>query len=71
MIGALETALVSYAAHGEELSRLATKISQRSVDDNVTATMVAMTVNQRAAEASLAVARTADEVSRTLLHVIA
>lgn len=71
MIRALETALVSYTAHGDELSRLAKKIFDRSADDKLTRTMVEITVNQRGAEASLAVARTADEVNETLLHVIA
>jgi hypothetical protein len=71
MIRALETALVSYTAHGDELSRLAKKILDRSADDKLTRTMVEITVNQCGAEASLAVARTADEVNETLLHVIA
>jgi len=71
MIQALNTALAGYSARGGDIARLAQRISNQSPDENVAGDMVGLMVNQRAAEANLAVARVADETSESLIHVIA
>lgn len=71
MIRALETALGGYTARGNDFARLAERIRNQPKGDDVAGDMVGVIVDQRAAEANLAVARTADEVSGSLMHVIA
>lgn len=71
MIRALETALEGYATRSDDLTRLAERIRRQPTGDNLGSDMVGVFVNQRVAEANLAVARTADEVAGQLMHVIA
>ncbi len=71
MIQALGTALAGYAARGDDIERLADRLRGQRSDENLTADMVAIMANQRAAEANLVVARVADETSRSLIHVVA
>lgn len=69
MLRAIETALAGYADRAREISRVAARVSKPD-QDQVTNT-VDLIVNQHAAEASLQVARAADEATESLLHVIA
>jgi hypothetical protein len=71
MIRALETALAGYSAHSEAVARSAEKMSNQPTDTDVTKELVNVMVNQRAAEANLAVARVAEDTGETLMHVIA
>jgi hypothetical protein len=71
MIQAFSTALAGYSARADNIAGLAERIRKQPVDDKLAGNMVGMMVNQRAAEANLAVARVADETSDSLIHVIA
>ena len=71
MIQALNTALAGYSARSDDITRLAERIRNQPTGENVVRDMVGLGVNQRAAEANLAVARVADETSESLIHVIA
>jgi hypothetical protein len=71
MIRALDTALAGFAARSNDFAHWAERIRRQPVGDNLGNDMVGVMVNQRAAEANLAVARTADEVVGQLMHVIA
>ena len=71
MIQALNTALAGYSARGDAISRLAGRIRNQQSNENLPGDMVGLTVNQRAAEANLLVARVAEKTSESLIHVIA
>jgi hypothetical protein len=75
MIQALGTALTGYSARSDDIARLAERIRSQPADENVAGdivgSIVGLMVNQRAAEANLAVARVADETGESLIHVIA
>jgi len=71
MIQALNTALAGYSARSDEITRVASRISNAHSGENVASDMVSLMVNQRAAEANLAVARVADTLGESLIHVIA
>jgi len=71
MIQALNTVLAGYSARSEDITRIAERIRNRPLGDGVAGNMVGLMVNQRAAEANLAVARVADELGQSLIHVIA
>jgi hypothetical protein len=71
MIRALETALAGYSARGDAVARSAGKMSSQSANNDETRELVSVMVNQRAAEANLAVARVAEDTGETLMHVIA
>ena len=71
MIQALNTALAGYSVHSDNLVRLADRISSQRSGENLAGDMVGMMVNQRAAEANLVVARVADALGESLIHVIA
>ncbi len=69
MLRAIETAYAGYADRSREISRLADRIAQ--ADQDRTANMVGLMLNQHAAEADLVVAKVADETTQSLIHVIA
>jgi hypothetical protein len=69
MLRAIETALAGYADRAQAISRVAARITQP--DQDQVSNMVDLMANQHAAEASLVVARVADDVTRSLMHVIA
>jgi hypothetical protein len=71
MIQALNTALAGYSARSEDIARLATRIRNQPSAGNVAGDMVGLMVTKRAAEANLAVARVADTMGESLIHVIA
>jgi hypothetical protein len=71
MIQALGSALAAYSARSDDIARLAERIRNQPVGENVAKDMVGLMVSQRAAEANLAVARVADETGESLIHVIA
>jgi flagellar basal body rod protein FlgC len=71
MIRALETALAGYGACSDAVARSAGKMSSQSANIDETKELVSVMVNQRAAEANLAVARVAEDTGETLMHVIA
>jgi hypothetical protein len=71
MMQALNTALAGYSARNEDMLQMAERIRTRPPGENVAQDMVGLMVNQRAAEANLAVARVADDMGRSLIHVIA
>jgi hypothetical protein len=71
MIRALSTALASYSARSDDIARLAERVRSQPPDEKVAQDMVGLMVDQRLAEADLAVARTADATSGSLIHVIA
>lgn len=71
MIQALNTALAGYSARSEDISRIAERIRSRPLGESAANDVVGLMVSQRAAEANLAVARVADEVGQSLIHVIA
>jgi hypothetical protein len=69
MLQAIDSALAGYTDRTRDISRLAERITQP--DQDQAANMVGLMVNQRAAEANLVVAQVSDEVTRSLIHVIA
>jgi hypothetical protein len=69
MLRAIESAMSGYVDHAREISRLAVRTA--SSDQDQVGNVVGLMVNQHAAEASLVVAKVADETARSLLHVIA
>jgi hypothetical protein len=71
MIQALNTALAGYSARSEDIARLATRIRNQGSDENQVGNTVGLIISQRAAEANLAVARVADTMGASLIHVIA
>lgn len=71
MIQALNTALAGYSARSEDIARLATRIRNQVSDENLVGNMVGLIIGRRAAEANLAVARVADTMGESLIHVIA
>lgn len=71
MIQALNTALAGYSARSEDITQLAARIRNQGSNENPVGNMVGLIVNQRAAEANLAVARVADTMGESLIHVIA
>jgi hypothetical protein len=71
MIQALNTALAGYSARSEDIMRLATRIRNQAPAENMVGNMVGLMVGQRSAEANLAVARVADTMGESLIHVIA
>jgi hypothetical protein len=71
VLRALETSLGSYATCGDVLVRLAEKIRDAPADDDLVTHQISMVVTERTAEANLEVAKTADEMATSLLHVIA
>jgi hypothetical protein len=71
MIRALETAMSGYVARAEEVNRVAKRVASSGADGDLARDLVDLKVNQRGAEASLLVARVADEMGESLIHVIA
>ena len=71
MIQALNTALAGYSARSEDIARIADRIRSQPLGENMTGNMLGLMVSQRAAEANLAVARVADNMGQSLIHVIA
>jgi hypothetical protein len=69
MLRAIETALAGYADRAQAISRVAARITQP--DQDQVSNTVDLIANQHVAEASLVVARVADDVTRSLMHVIA
>jgi hypothetical protein len=71
MIQALNAALAGYTARSNDITRLAGRIRNEPLDGNLAGDMVGVVINQRMAEANLAVARVADQTSESMIHVIA
>jgi hypothetical protein len=71
MMQALNTALAGYSGRSEDILRVAEQIRNRPLGENMAHDMVGLMVNQRAGEANLAVARVADDMGQSLIHVIA
>lgn len=71
MIQALNTALAGYSARSDDIARIAERIRSQPLGESMTGNMVGLMVSQRAAEANLAVARVADDMGQSLIHVIA
>ena len=71
MIQALNTALAGFSVRSDNLVRLAERIRSQRSGENLAGDMVGVMVNQRAAEANLVVARVADAMGESLIHVIA
>jgi len=71
MIQALNAALAGYSARSDDIARLADRIRSQRSGENLAGDMVGVMVNQRAAEANLVVARVADAMGESLVHVIA
>jgi hypothetical protein len=71
MLQALERAMSGYGNRSADVARLADRIGRAGPDENLVEDTVGLTVNQRMAEANLSVARVADDMSGSLLHVIA
>jgi len=63
--------LAGYNARGDEIARLGAKVANSPKDGDVSQAMVGVMVNQRLAEANLTVARVAETLSESLIHVIA
>jgi hypothetical protein len=71
MMQALSTAFAGFSARCDDISRLAERIRTQPSDENLAGDMVGLRLNQRLAEANLAVVRAADDTSESLIHVIA
>ena len=71
MIQALHIAMTGYSARANDLEKVATNIAGRHGDSEVARDIVDMIVTQRVAEANLAVAKVADSMGKSLIHVIA
>jgi hypothetical protein len=70
-ISALRTALAGYTARTEAFAKIAERVARKPVDTDIVKDTVGMITNQRAAEANLAVARVAQDMDETAIHVIA
>jgi hypothetical protein len=71
MLQALERAMAGYGNRSADVGRLAERIRRGGTDENLVGDTVALTVDQRLAEANLSVARVADDMAGSLIHVIA
>jgi hypothetical protein len=71
MLQALDSAMAGYGDNSADVARLAERIRRSGTDENLVEDTVALTVNQRMAEANLSVARVADDMTGSLVHVIA
>jgi hypothetical protein len=71
MLQALERALAGYANRSADVAGLSERIRRGGTDENLVGDAVALTVDQRLAEANLSVARVADDMAGSLIHVIA
>ncbi len=69
MLRATENALAGYAQHAHAIGRVAERV--RSADSDPIDSTVALIANQHGAEADLAVAKVADDMTASLIHVIA
>jgi len=71
MIQALHIAMTGYAARANDLEKVASNVASRHGDSEIGRDMVDMIATQRAAEANLAVAKVADTLGESLIHIIA
>jgi hypothetical protein len=71
MLQALERAMAGYGNRSADVAGLAERIRRAGPDEDLVGETVALTVNQRMAEANLSVARVADDMAGSLMHVIA
>jgi hypothetical protein len=71
MVQALNAALAGYSARSDDIARLAGRIRNQPSDGDLVGDRVGLMVNQRMAEANLAVARVAEQTNESLIHVIA
>jgi hypothetical protein len=71
MVQALNAALAGYSARSDDMARLAGRICYQPAGGNLVGDTVGLRVNQRMAEANLAVARVAEQTNQSLIHVIA
>jgi hypothetical protein len=71
MLQALERAMAGYENRSADVAGAAERIRRSGTDENLVEDTVALTVNQRLAEANLSVARDADDMAGSLIHVIA
>jgi hypothetical protein len=71
MLQALERAMAGYQNRTADVAGVATRLYRGGTDENLVGDTVALTVDQRLAEANLAVAHVADDMTGSLIHVIA
>ena len=71
MLQALERAMAGYENRSADVAGVAERIRRAGTGENLVGDTVALTVNQRMAEANLSVARVADDMASSLMHVIA
>ena len=71
MLQALDRAMAGYENRSADVAGLAERIRRAGTDENLVQDTVALTVNQHLAEANLSVARVADDMAGSLIHVIA
>jgi hypothetical protein len=71
MLQALDRAMAGYENRSADVAGLAERIRRAGTDENLVQDTVALTVNQHLAEANVSVARVADDMAGSLIHVIA
>jgi hypothetical protein len=71
MLQALDRAMAGYENRSADVAGLAERIRRAGTDEDLVQDTVALTVNQHLAEANLSVARVADDMAGSLIHVIA
>jgi hypothetical protein len=71
MLQALERAMAGYGNRSAAVAGVAERIRRGGAKENLVGDTVALTVDQRLAEANLAVAHVADDMAGSLVHVIA
>jgi hypothetical protein len=71
MLQALDRAMAGYENRSADVAGVAERIRRGGTDENLVQDTVALTVNQHLAEANLSVARVADDMAGSLIHVIA
>jgi hypothetical protein len=71
MLQALERAMAGYGNRSADVAGLSERIRRAGADENLVEDTVALTVDQRLAEANLSVAHVADDMASSLIHVIA
>jgi len=71
MLQALDRAMAGYENRSADVAGLAERIRRAGTDEDLVQDTVALTVNQHLAEANVSVARVADDMAGSLIHVIA
>ncbi len=71
MVQALARALAGYATRSADVVAVADRVARASPEEDLPRDMVSLTVDSHLAEANLVVARVADDMADSLVHVIA